>query len=197
MTTAVTNQTEKQIARPLNVLVPLIKEDLRRADEAAERAAEPFKMAASQKFAEARSQQTYSQYVSWVHRHFDVRETQAREYLSLGRYKENYSAAAPQSTSLNEHLRSIGRNRPTSGAVRREWQQPVDEIAERARRDLERIREENLSRAEERDAQRKLALRLIDIGWKVLSKELHPDRGGSRDAMARLNQVRDRLKSHA
>lgn len=50
---------------------------------------------------------------------------------------------------------------------------------------------------QEREAQRTLALRLIDIGYKVLAKELHPDAGGSKDAMARLHIVRDRLKSHA
>jgi hypothetical protein len=31
-----------------------------------------------------------------------------------------------------------------------------------------------------------LGLRLIDIGWKVLARELHPDKGGSREAMTRL-----------
>jgi hypothetical protein len=48
-----------------------------------------------------------------------------------------------------------------------------------------------------RASRRKLALRLIDIGFKILDKELHPDKGGSRNAMARLNRVRDRLKHHA
>jgi hypothetical protein len=31
----------------------------------------------------------------------------------------------------------------------------------------------------------------------VLVKELHPDRGGTKDAMSRLSRVRERLKSHA
>jgi hypothetical protein len=48
-------------------------------------------------------------------------------------------------------------------------------------------------RYEERDAQRTLALQLIDIGYKVLARELHPDKGGSREAMARLNAVRHHL----
>lgn len=42
-----------------------------------------------------------------------------------------------------------------------------------------------------------LGLRLIDIGYKTLAKELHPDMGGSQDAMARLNRVRERLKAGA
>ena len=40
-------------------------------------------------------------------------------------------------------------------------------------------------------------LRLIDIGYRVLAKELHPDKiGGSREAMTRLNRVKERFKSN-
>jgi hypothetical protein len=46
----------------------------------------------------------------------------------------------------------------------------------------------------EREAQRKCAHKLIDIGYKVLAKELHPDKGGSPAVMARLNLLRDKLK---
>jgi len=81
--------------------------------------------------------------------------------------------------------------------TKRDWHEPVKESIERAKREAERIREAELSRQQERDAERKLALRLIDIGFKILVKELHPDKGGSRDAMSRLNRVRDRLWQHA
>ena len=40
----------------------------------------------------------------------------------------------------------------------------------------------------------KLALELIDAGYRALATKHHPDRGGSSDAMAQLNQWRDRLK---
>ena len=83
------------------------------------------------------------------------------------------------------------------GAVRRDWTAPVDDIAERARRDAERLQDEHLSKEKERQAEYQLALRLIEIGYKVLAKELHPDKGGTKDSMARLGRVRDRLKSHA
>jgi hypothetical protein len=44
-------------------------------------------------------------------------------------------------------------------------------------------------------AQRSLAYRLIDIGYIALAKELHPDTPhGDRNAMVRLNSVRDKLK---
>jgi hypothetical protein len=35
---------------------------------------------------------------------------------------------------------------------------------------------------------------VIDAGYRALAARLHPDTGGSHEAMARLNQVRDRLK---
>ena len=57
--------------------------------------------------------------------------------------------------------------------------------------------QEALTRQQERQAEIKLGQRLIAIGYRVLSAELHPDkRGGSREAMARLNRVRERLRSH-
>jgi hypothetical protein len=49
---------------------------------------------------------------------------------------------------------------------------------------------------QERNAQRALAKRLTDIGYKALAKELHPDKvGGSHDAMARLNRIRGKLRN--
>lgn len=41
---------------------------------------------------------------------------------------------------------------------------------------------------------RVLALRVIDVGYKAVAHEVHPDKGGSVDEMARLNAVRDHLK---
>jgi hypothetical protein len=39
---------------------------------------------------------------------------------------------------------------------------------------------------------------MIDIGYKILSAKLHPDKaGGSHEAMTRLNAVRMRLKQAA
>jgi hypothetical protein len=39
-----------------------------------------------------------------------------------------------------------------------------------------------------------LGLRLIDIGYKAVARQCHPDLGGSAEQMARLNVVRERLK---
>ena len=39
-----------------------------------------------------------------------------------------------------------------------------------------------------------LSCRLVDIGYKALAKELHPDAGGTDEEFARLARVRERLK---
>jgi hypothetical protein len=57
--------------------------------------------------------------------------------------------------------------------------------------------QERQSRDDEVKLHRDLAEELIDIGYRALATRLHPDRGGSKDAMARLNRVRDELKATA
>jgi hypothetical protein len=54
-----------------------------------------------------------------------------------------------------------------------------------------------LKLSNERALRRELALKLIDVGYKALATKLHPDknRGGSNEAMVRLNEVRKILKA--
>jgi hypothetical protein len=60
-----------------------------------------------------------------------------------------------------------------------------------------RIRREEEEREREREARRKLALNLIDRGYKSLAAELHPDKAGGSSEMKRLNQVRSHLRDMA
>jgi hypothetical protein len=57
--------------------------------------------------------------------------------------------------------------------------------------------QERQARDDEVRLHRELAEELIDIGYRALATKLHPDRGGSKGAMARLNCVRDELKDVA
>jgi hypothetical protein len=77
------------------------------------------------------------------------------------------------------------------------WHPDVKQVVGQLDTETLNLKREDLKRQEEREAQKALALQLIEIGYKVLARELHPDKGGSREAMARLNAVRDRLKQHA
>jgi hypothetical protein len=53
-----------------------------------------------------------------------------------------------------------------------------------------RVREQRQERERVRDS----ALKIIEAGFKLLSMKMHPDKGGSADAMRRLNEARSQLK---
>jgi hypothetical protein len=78
------------------------------------------------------------------------------------------------------------------------WMAMTDEqkAAERAR--IDAIRESMRREAEERRLAEKenttLESKIVSAGYKALAAKLHPDVGGSDDAMQRLNQARDKLK---
>lgn len=197
---SVTNE-QRAVARPLNVLVPLIRDDINKGDEAAKNASMPYYAAAGAKMLEAKGQLKHGEFKSWLKRNFNRSEDQCELYMKFAvATGDTQNPAATGFSSLKDfRRRHLGHDIPTTGGGLRQpsWREGVNESIERARREAERLREETLSRQQEREAEQKLGLRLIDIGYKVLVKELHPDKGGSRDVMARLNRVRARLKQHA
>ena len=60
--------------------------------------------------------------------------------------------------------------------------------------DVDELSDENIPDSKEADLLRQLAVQIISLGYRALSFKLHPDRGGSTEAMQRLNQVRTTLK---
>jgi len=192
MNRAVDTKPDGAGVRPLSVLVPLIQEDLLLGKAAAERAGMPHYIDAGQKLLEAKPQVGHGNFEDWIKRNFKINGPQARRYMDLARHMKNDSA--PSFSSISEFVRQTSNpnyNRPPAPPA---WQAPVNKIIDRVDTETLNLAREELKRSDERDAQRALALQLIDIGYKVLAKTLHPDKGGSRDAMARLNAVRDRLK---
>jgi hypothetical protein len=191
--TALAKQESREVARPLKILEKLIKEDF----EAADQAGKPFNQAAGAKLIEAQEghfEGNVSGFYKWAEKHFGKSNSYLRvcmAYSGVGGVKAFETQHKFKYTPKGKG--GLGHNKPVS----RGWTAPVDDIAERARNEARRLAaQEELTRQQERDAEAKLGLRLIDIGFKVLAKELHPDRGGSREAMARLSRVRDRLKAN-
>jgi len=190
--TAVQAAEELAVARPLKVLAPLIKKDL----EDAKRAGRPFEEAAGLKLIEAKEghfKGDTAGFYKWS------TTTCQKSRLTVDTYMAWSALGGTKSFKTQREVRQMPKSQGGLGHIKplaREWTAPVDAVAERARREAFRlVQEEALTRAQERDAERALAHRLIDIGFKVLAKELHPDKvGGSRDAMRRLNVVRDKLK---
>lgn len=176
---------DERIARPLRVLVPLIKSEIELGDEAG---LEHYQRA-GEMLLEAQTQVDHGDWGSWLERNFNRSISTAYSYMALAKKK---IPAGRNFTTLSEHTRP---NRPAGGHVPT-WHPPVQKILNNVDTETLNLKREEMKRADERDAQRTLALQLIDIGYKVLARKLHPDRGGSRDAMQRLNAVRDRLKQY-
>jgi hypothetical protein len=198
MTVLATAASEARLARPLNVLVPLIQDDLQQGRVAAERAGLPYYRAAGEKLNEAKSQLEHGEFRDWLKRHFAVSLETARIYMRFAEETVGQKPSALGFSSLSDFVRQTGNpnyNRPIAYAdPPPAWHKPVQRVVDQVDTQRLNLRREEMKRAEEQDAQRTLALQLIDIGYRVLARKLHPDKGGSRDAMVRLNAVRDRLK---
>lgn len=191
--TAVAKRPSNQsVARPLKVLVPLIKADLEQGD----RAGMEYYADAGDKLNEAKEsgQVAYGSWTRWVSKNFALSERTAQVYMRYSRLraenKQNRSAAAVLPSSLRQM---------EGQTERRREQRKRDHSYQSVLRELETdlYAQEQQTRADEVRLHRDMALELIDVGFKALATRLHPDRGGSKEAMARLNRVRDELKSVA
>jgi len=58
----------------------------------------------------------------------------------------------------------------------------------------QRLHAERVNGAGERELEVAVANQIIDVGYRTLARETHPDRGGSDAAMVRLSAARDRLR---
>lgn len=189
--------SRRAVARPLNVLVPLIKKDLEVGDEAAKQAALPYYQSAGEKMLEAKDQfGSRAEFNAWIERNFKVSRSQADNYMKFANRIKDINFTPASFSSLDDfRRRELGQTRVPGSQREKAWQDPVKQIINRVDVETLNLRQEELKRADERGAQRALALQLIDIGYKALASKLHPDKGGSREAMSRLNQVRERLKA--
>jgi hypothetical protein len=190
--TAVAVSEARNVARPLSVLVPLIKDDLEKAKEAGL----PHYCDVGEKLIEAKFQLRHGAFLPWVVRNFGMGRRQASEYMHLARKHRGTEMGEVIPISVRAAIGDARPDNPNYGKPA-PWRADIDEKVKRALEQSKRLQDEALSRKQERDAESKLALQLIDIGYKALASKLHPDKGGSRDAMSRLNRVRARLKQHA
>lgn len=176
--------THAPIARPLKTLVPLIQEELTAGNNAG---VEHYRRA-GEMLLEARAQVAQFKWRKWLSANFHLSHDTATDYMTLAAK----IAADPSIAERARHssLRSIVRpnRQPTSD---QHWRHTTKDIA------VDAFAEARKTRDDEIRIHRDLALELIDIGFKALATRLHPDRGGSKDSMRRLNRVRDELKGVA
>lgn len=179
---------KSQIARPLKVLVPLIQSELQLGNDAGR----DHYRRAGEMLNEAKDQLAHGAWGKWLAKHFDLSARSAQVYMQWARTHEERRPSAQMPSSLNDM---------TGGRERRqeERQSNQQQTFRRTLRDVARddFVQERQARDDEVRLHRELAQELIDLGYRALATRLHPDRGGSKDAMSRLNRVRDELKQLA
>jgi hypothetical protein len=102
------------------------------------------------------------------------------------RSRQYAEKVAPKTSPLDDFIRKYGSVRP----------QDPDEL-KRRQLEAEQWRQAEQKRLEDIDAERKLRLEMVKAGYKAMAMKHHPDRGGPKDEMARLNRARDHLKVRA
>lgn len=129
---------------------------------------------------EAKEQVGHGEWQGWIDRNFHLSATSARRYMQLVEVTQNNRRRS--FSTMSEALEPRRQHHQTS------WQQPVQQIA--ARVNVEALAKEQQNREREAALLHKLGHQLIDIGYKVLSSKLHPDKGGSSEAMASARRSR-------
>jgi len=175
----------KAIARPLKILVPMIQAELQQGDSAGR---EHYRHAGDL-LIEAKDQVAHGGWSRWLTKNFDLSERTARMYMQWAREIGKPSA---DFTSLHQMSGGTERRREERGSSQqKQFRRTLREVAR------DDFVQERQTRDDENQLHRDLAVQLIDLGYRALATRLHPDRGGSREAMTRLNLVRDELKSVA
>jgi uncharacterized membrane protein len=178
--------TSGQISRPLKILIPLIQDELQLGNTAGRE----HYIQAGRMLNESKGQVSHGGWGRWLDKNFSLSQRQAQEYMLLARKADQMRAVG-----ADLPLGSMYELRGAGDRVRNKQRKAFHA----ALRDLprEEFKQERQARDDEIKLHRELAEELVDIGFRALATRLHPDRGGSKDAMSRLNRVRDDLKSFA
>ena len=174
---------ETKLARPLKVLVPLIRQDIR----GGEKAGVPYFIAAGEKLLEAKPQVAHGEWDVWVRKNFNRTRQTVAAWMRLAKAKRKASFPFEQPRTLS------GFTQPMRTSHRAKWHAPIVEAMKRAHPHL--VERKPVALETEASMKRRLAYELINIGYRVLATKLHPDKGNkSSDGMLRLNEVRATLK---
>jgi hypothetical protein len=173
------------ITHTLKELVPLIKTELKAGLSAG---LEHYRRA-GEYLLEAKAQMGYGNWGKWLKTNFTLSKQTAYDYMGLAQLPRE--VVKGPFTSIDAALGRPERDRPK---LHTSWR-PVLKAAREL--DTELFAKERQIEAEEIRLHRELAVELVNLGYRALATRLHPDRGGSKDAMVRLHRVRDGLKSVA
>jgi hypothetical protein len=180
----------RTVARPLKVLIPMIQSELQEGNDAGRE----HYLRAGQMLIEAKDLVGYGGWGRWLKKNFDLSDRTASTYMRWAREHDKIGRQPSEVPYRSLHEMTGGTERR-----REQSQSKTDQAFRRVLRDISRddFIQERQARDDEMKLHRDLALELVDLGYRGLATKLHPDRGGSKEAMARLNRVRDELKAIA
>jgi|SRR5262245_19715083 len=184
--------SDKKVARPLKMLIPMIQGELQMGNEAGH---EHYRRA-GEMLIEAKDQVGYGGWGRWLSKNFELNPKTASVYMRWAKHHAEYTGrGAPEEAKF----RSLREMRGDAERSREKYQSKQAQDFRRVLRDVARdtFVQERQTRDDEVRLHRELAEELVDLGYRALATRLHPDRGGSKDAMSRLNRVRDELRQFA
>lgn len=181
---AIAVKQKSQIARPLSELVPLIQEEVAAGNEAGKE----HYYQAGKLLIEVRDSGQVAEFKwnKWLKDNFALSQATAYRYMAFADHVDEDPSLLSTSRSMFEITEPVEHQKRKARRAAFKLHKPVDRFAAEKQA---RIKEIQLHRA--------LALELIDIGFKALATRLHPDHGGTDEAMRRLNRVRRELNAVA
>jgi hypothetical protein len=182
---------DKRVGQTLRAIVPQIKIKLKKMEKIAELATTSIRREIGRDLITARTlcDKTKVSFTKWLDNNFAMHQATAFRYISLAE-----SPRSREYTSITEHLRA---ENPNYALPR----QRVDDIdfEPAGKKILSGIStgifvERTLTESKEKALKKKMALELVDAGYRAISIKAHSDKGGSDEVMRRLTEVRDTLK---
>lgn len=176
----------KQVLRPLKTLATMIRGFLDAGDRATRDSLESYRKA-GEVLIEAKSRLERGEWRDWLRDNFNRSHSQANRYMKLA----EEMAKGKSFRNIEDFRHSTTRHKKGGipAAIRR--------IMAGIDVDVEGLSSKEIPDTEEQGLMRSLMKQIIDSGYRVLALKLHPDKGGSDEAMRRLNNVRDLLSSAA
>jgi hypothetical protein len=167
------------------------------AEMAAEQAAKPFFQRAGELLNECKAQVEHGHWEAFIREHFEFSVRTARVWMQYARELPEFQNGRDASDFSKPPTRSEIQNpdRDRSAEYQKGWQSAVRKTTSTL--NVSKLKQEYEDKKKENKVIRELAVQLIDMGSKVLATKLHPDKGGSSEAMHRLNEIRRGLKQCA
>jgi hypothetical protein len=192
-------KSTREVTRPLRTLVPLIKRDL----HGLENSGKPFRYSIGKNLAEASENHEELKkaggWYAWLKKNFAMARSTAHTYIAFyesasrqakrsGARGARFKTQEEESEAYTKFAKRGDKHRKRAYKERRET---IGGILGGIDADL--YAQKISDRLKEIDLRRDLGTKVVEAGFRLLAKELHPDKGGTSELMRRLQAVRKRL----